>query len=275
MYSGQNGNKGLDMEESFSRRHGFYPQEEEIGIRNDAPYDMRGVIVDIAYGRGFSPQTLRPVVCRALRKRPNPNNWSEYPNIDEEIRNLLDDCEWYKVYDVIEEICRSAYPAQVQGFETDINFYFREEGIGWQLISGQIEVRGEEVFEAGLKTARRTLEQSGLQTASKEIHEAILDLSRRPNTDITGAIQHSMAALECVAREVSRDQRATLGDILKKYEGLIPKPLDKSIEKAWGFASEMGRHLREGRTPSFEEAELILGLCGSISTYLVKKHSQH
>jgi len=263
------------MEDSFSRRHGFHPEEKEIKIRNDAPYDMRGVIVDIAYGKGFSPKTLRPVVCRALRKRPDPNNWSEYPNIDEEIRNLLDDCDWYKVYDVIEEIYRSAYPGQAQSLETDINSYFREEGIGWQLISGKIEVRGEEGFEAGVKKAHQTLEQSGLQTASKEIHEAILDLSRRPSPDITGAIQHSMAALECVAREVSGDQRATLGEILNRFQGLVPKPLDKSIEKAWGFASEMGRHLREGRTPSFEEAELTLGLCASISTYLVKKYRQH
>jgi len=90
------------MEDSFSKRHGFHPEEKEITIRHDASYDMRGVIVDIAYGNSFIPKTLRPVVCRALRKRPDLNNWSEYPNIDEEIRNLLDDCEWYKVYDVIE-----------------------------------------------------------------------------------------------------------------------------------------------------------------------------
>ena len=263
------------MEDSFSRRHGFYPEEKETKIRNDAPYDLRGVIVDIAYGKGFSPKTLRPIVCRALRKRPDPDNWSEYPNIDEEIRHLLDDCEWYKVYDVIEEIYHSAYPAQTESFKTDINSYFREEGIGWQLISGKIEVRGEEGFEVGLNKAHQILDQSGLQTASKEIHEAILDLSRRPNPDITGAIQHCMASLECVAREVSGDQRATLGEILKRSQGLIPKPLDISVEKAWGFASEMGRHLREGRVPSFEEAELVLGLCASISTYLVKKHSQH
>lgn len=263
------------MNDSFSRRHGFHPKEKEIKIRQDAPYDLRGVIVDIAYGSGFSPKILRPVVCRALRKRPDPNNWSEYPNIDEEIRHLLDDCEWYKVYDVIEEICRSAYPVQAEKFEREINSYLREEGIGWQLVSGRIEVRGEEGFEAGLIKAHQTLDQGGLQTASKEIHEAILDLSRRPNPDITGAIQHSMAALECVAREVCDDPKATLGEILKRFQGIIPKPLDNSIEKAWGFASEMGRHLREGRVPIFEEAELILGLCASVSVYLIKKHTRY
>ncbi|VEN72763.1 conserved hypothetical protein [Candidatus Desulfarcum epimagneticum] len=264
------------MKDSFSRRHGFHPEEKEIKIRNDASRSMRGVIVDIAYDKGFSPKTLRPVVCRALRKRPDINNaWSEYPNIDEEIRNLLDECEWYKIYDVIEEIYKSASSAQAPDFETEINSYFREEGIGWQLISGKIEVRGEEGFELGSKRAQESLKQSGLQTASKEIHEAILDMSRRPSPDITGTIQHSMAALECVMREISGNPRATLGEIIKRYQDVIPKPLDQSIKKAWGFTSEMGRHLREGRIPSFEEAELILGLCASLSTYLVKKHNQH
>jgi hypothetical protein len=262
------------MTDSFSKRHGFQPKDKKITIRQDAPYDMRGVLVDIAYGVGFSPKTLRPVVCRALRKRPDLNNWSEYPNIDDEIHHLLDDCEWYKVYDVIEEIYRDAsHYYRNEKFEQEINSYFREAGIGWQLISGIIEVRGDEGFEVSLHEAHKTLEQKDLRTAGAEIHEAITDLSRRPNPDITGAIQHSMAALECVSREVSGESGATLGQILKRHPGLIPKPLDKSVEKAWGFASEMGRHLQEGRIPSYEEAELILGICASVSVYLAKKHS--
>jgi len=260
------------MNNSFSKRHGFQPKDMKITIRQDAPYDMRGVLVDIAYGAGFSPKKLRPVVCRVLRKRPDPNNWSEFPNIDEEIRYLLDDCEWYKVYDVIEEIYHSASQHyQDEKFEQEINSYFREEGIGWQLIDGIIEVRGDEGLEVNLHVAHQTLEQKDMRTASGEIHEAITDLSRRPNPDITGAIQHSMAALECVAREVSGESGTTLGQILKQYPELIPKPLNKSVEKAWGFASEMGRHLQEGRIPGYEEAELVLGICASVSVYLAKK----
>ncbi|MBW2202169.1 MAG: hypothetical protein JRF71_15295 [Deltaproteobacteria bacterium] len=263
------------MNDSFSRRHGFHPVAKEIKVRQDAPYELRGVLVEIAYATGFRPKTLRSVVCRALRRRPDPGNWSPYPNIDSEIRNLLDECEWYKVYDVIEEIYQAVSLNSSLGdpaeFDREINSYFKDEGIGWQLISGRIEVRGEEGFEFGIHEAHQTLEESGLRTASTEIHEAISDLSRRPDPDITGAIQHSMASLECVAREVCGNQKATLGEILKKHPELIPKPLDISVEKAWGFASEMGRHLREGRVPTFEEAELVLGLCALVSVYLVKK----
>jgi len=263
------------MKESFSERHGFHPSEKPITVRHDAPHELRGVLIDIAYKIGFRPKTLRQIVCRTLRKRPDPNNWSEHPNIDDEIRSLIDNCEWNQVYDVIEEIFHAASQEIPQGqarkFEEEMNSYFRDEGIGWQLVDGKIEVRGEEGFEVTIHQSSLVIKQSGLQTASNEIHEAILDLSRRPNPDITGAIQHSIAALECVAREICGDKNATLGKIIERFDGLIPKPLDKAIEKAWGFASEMGRHLQEGREPTFEEAELLVGLCASLSVYLLKK----
>lgn len=103
------------------------------------------------------------------------------------------------------------------------------------------------------------------------MHEAVADLSRRPSPDITGAIQHAMASLECVARETCGDPKATLGEIIKRHNELIPPPLDQAISKAWGYASEHARHIREGREPAYAEAELIVGLCASVSTYLSRK----
>ena len=112
------------------------------------------------------------------------------------------------------------------------------------------------------------------QVASQEIHQALADLSRRPSPDITGAIQHAMAALECVARDVSGERKATLGELLKKHPDLLPAPLDTALTKIWGFASEQGRHLRENEAPDIKEAELVVGLAANIATYLVKKFSQ-
>lgn len=113
-----------------------------------------------------------------------------------------------------------------------------------------------------------------MQTAKSEIREALLDLSRRPQHDITGAIQHSLACLECVCREVSGDKKATLGELIKRNPGIIPKPLDIAIEKLWGYSSEKGRHLREGLSPEFLEAELIVEISAAISVYLGKKLSK-
>jgi hypothetical protein len=115
------------------------------------------------------------------------------------------------------------------------------------------------------------LGETGRCTARNEIHQALVDLSRRPAPDVTGAVQHALAALECVARDACGDPKATLGDILKRYPDLLPRPLDAAIEKVWGYASEHGRHLREGREPTMAEAELLVGMASVVSTYLVKK----
>jgi hypothetical protein len=115
------------------------------------------------------------------------------------------------------------------------------------------------------------LEQTPLQTAQKEIHEAIADLSRRPAADLTGSIQHAMAALECVFRVAADDPNPTLGKLLKHHPGLIPAPLDTAIEKAWGYASNRGRHIEEGNEPTRDEAELIVGVATAVATYLARK----
>jgi len=264
------------MKDSFSKRNGFANAvEAEITVREDAPEELRGYLVQLCYECGLKPSDLRAILCRALKKQPDQNNWSEFPNVDWEVNGLLSDCKWYKVYDVIERIQHHlgerSYSADVyEHFHTELNEYFVENGIGWQVADGRVEIRGPESFEVIVRQARKTEHDYGHVTASKELHEAIGDLSRRPNPDPTGAIQHAMASLECVARQVTGDVKANLGDIMKRHGTIIPAPLDQAVVKAWGYASENGRHIREGREPSFNEAELIVGLCASLGTYLIK-----
>lgn len=257
----------------FSRRHGFRPEDAEISIREDAPAGLRAAILQIAVELGLTWSDLRRVVCRVLRVMPDPNNWSEEPNVREEVDALVQGCEWFRVYDIIEGIHADLRnrPGWAPEFQEQMNDYFREVGIGWQLADGLIQVRGAESFESSVRTAESLLQESGRNTARREIHEALVDLSRRPAPDLTGAVHHAMASLECLARDLTGDASATLGEILRRHGGLIPRPLDIAVEKAWGYASERGRHIREGGAPTHEEAELVVGLAATVAVYLVRK----
>jgi hypothetical protein len=262
--------------EPFSRRYGHGPEEREISIRDDAPYEVRAAILKIAEGDlDLDPSLLRDVLCTVLRTLPDRSNWSSYPNIWEECQRLIEQCPWYKVYDFVEALYRqlaeSTDPSRAEKWEQLINGYFVEAGVGWRLVDGQLESRGPETFETAVDTARTSLEDAGLRTARQEIHESLRDLSRRPEPDLTGAVQHAMAALECTAREAVGDVRATLGDILKRYPDVLPKPLDDALSKMWGYASEMARHLREGRIPSRADAELVVGVAASACNYLASR----
>jgi hypothetical protein len=267
----------------FSQRLGHAHADTEIRYRNDAPAELREALPQIAVEVGLGPSELRAVVCGVLRKRENPQNWSDYPNVWNEVNELVDEAPWYQVYDVAEAIYeylrerqhRAAASADKAGeFEAELNATFHEYGIGWQMDRGELKARGAEAYQAVVEGAIDALADQARTTASGELLEAQRDLSRRPEPDITGAIQHAVAALECVAREYTGDRKATLGKLLNDYPDLFPKPIRDAVEKVWGYASELGRHLREGREPGFREAQLAVGMASVAANYLIAHQPQ-
>lgn len=266
----------------FSERIGVPTQSPPITIRHEAPLELRGVFLDLVLGLGLNVYDIRRIACEVLQRRANADNWSQN-NVYGEAQELLDTCEWYEFYDLVEAICEELPTRTARGtdkskgptssLEDGLNAYFSKRGIGWQLRSCRLEVRGPEAFQDIVVRAQAALTQASLMTAAGEVHEALCDLSRRPEPDITGAIQHALAAVECAMREICDDQKPTMGKLLAEYPDIVPPPLDIALEKVWGFASERGRHLREGRQPSFADAELTVSLAAAVATYLVAMYA--
>lgn len=270
----------------FSKRHNFRGPAPEITIWDAAPESLRATMLEAATDAGFGPASLRSVICRVLRVRANiSQNWSEYPNIWEEVQDLVYGAEWFKVYDIMEAI----YGAMSENddrrylsggdrpsmkFAEELNAEMVDTGIGWQLVNGEVITRGAEAFQSTVAEAVSALNTTGRPTAASHIHDAILAMSRRPEPDLSGAIFHAMGALEAVARALVADEKATLGEILKRYPDFVPSPLDKALSQIWGFASNEARHVVEGRNPTREETELIVGLAASVATYLCQRRSK-
>jgi len=262
------------MVKSFSERYGVLVPEKEITIREDAPEHMRDYLFLLMRRHAIPLRKLREIVCAVLREAPDRGNWSENMYMESEVQSLMNNCDWNKIYDIIEAFYSALNLAQKEDFSNEINAYFREKGIGWKMADGLIEARGQEDFEEAVKEVVTELGKKNLSTAKTEIKEALQDLSRRPTPDLTGSIQHSLAALECVSREVVGNKKATLGELINKNPNIVPPPLNDVISKIWGYSSEQGRHLREGRDPQYDEAELMVHLSATLCTYLSKKHMQ-
>lgn len=260
------------MSQRFSDRHGYQAPEKDIMIRDDAPKKLREAIGQLAIQAGMTHLDLRNVVCEVLLAHPDPGNWGEGPNIREEVHRHLTKCDWFKVYDIAEAIhaalSSSWGSGQATMFSERLNQFFREQGIGWQMKEGEILHRGIESFTHSVEVGEKALSSTGRSQAATELAEAVKDISRRPDPDITGAVQHAMAALEATARDVTGQARPTLGKLTGSLE--LDPPLGVAIEKLWGYASNEARHGREGSTLSIADAELIVGVSGAICGYLAE-----
>lgn len=152
--------------ERFSERFGFAPTDREITIYRDAPQELRDATLVIAYEAGMRPSRLRELICRTLRTRRDSQNWSE-GNVEWENEQLIDGCEWYEVYEIIEKIhntdedkfFESGEGKGREYFANEINKFFQKSGIGWQLVDAQLQIRGAESFETSVGDAKMPLSQ--------------------------------------------------------------------------------------------------------------------
>ena len=258
------------MIDTFSSRYGFHSDNPEISVRHEAPESLRGAILMIAERVGMKPKQLRRVLCDLLLLRPDPQNWTDYPNVWEEVTSLIDECAWHKVYDIVEALYAHLVSGlgNHQDFEDLLNQFFLENGIGWKMTGGLILFRGEGM-SIPAEEAAKTLSDTRRVTAASEMREAHLDISRRPQPDVTGAIHHAMAALEATARDLSGESNATLGQLVTGLN--LPQPLDGAIAKLWGFASNNARHVKEGQDVDTVDAELVVGVATAVCTFLANR----
>jgi hypothetical protein len=260
-----------EMNQPFSDRYGYREgSEPEITVREDAPEAIREGLIVVAQETGMATGGLLRIACTTLRKVQKSNNDFNY-TYEDELHEIITSAKWYRVYDICEKIYKFLIgydnsDPRADKFEQQLNLLFREHGVGWQMQDGRIMARGSEIFAQSSSTAIVAMQNAGNQTAANEMREALADISRRPEADVTGAIQHAMAALECVARNVT-ERKGTLGEIIPNLD--LPKPLDEVLVKLWGFTSERGRHVHEGREPRFEEAELVVTVASGICKYLL------
>jgi hypothetical protein len=254
---------------TFLERHKISLPEPPVVVHDGAPPVLRKAVYRTALQAGVSWATM----FELIRTRIVITDYSNSMTLDLIVMNGCEHCEWYELYDFAEAIY-----AYVGGerhvahtFESLLNASFRKLGVGWWMHNGLIERRGSKPFEETVHGALDALDGAGLGTSSGELRKALHDLSVRPHPDITGAIQHAGAALECTMREICEDPKPTLGQLLKDNPGKVPPPLDTAVEKIWGYASEMGRHLREGRMPELDEALLAVQTSAAVTTYLIAK----
>lgn len=138
-------------------------------------------------------------------------------------------------------------------------------------MNGKVITRGDDAFQQVVAAAAAQLHESQRPTAAGHIQSARLALSVRPKANTARAVAHATSAVECVLNAIT-GEAMTLGKYLDKHQSLFNPALKKSLDGVYGYTSDAGaRHGREGKEPTFAEAQFAVTTCAAACTLLTAK----
>jgi len=262
----------MSDQKKFSLRHGIEP-EPNPGLE-EAPQALRYFLLKYFEERYRGYPSMAAEVLEDFFHTPGLRRQFSSPHdptVWERFYRLIAGLKWWEIYDLLETIYKGEKDSyKRQKFVEQTNSVLEKGNSPWRMetYNGVVVYKGSEPFEISVSTAQSALLASGRKTAADEIKKALQDLSQRPSPDLTGAVHHAMAALECVAADVCGEKGDTLGQIVKRHPDRFPPPMGSAVAMLYGFASEKGRHISEGGEPDLKEVELIVGIAATVSTYL-------
>ena len=278
-------------ETPFSGKYGYAPQLSNL-IYEDAPEQVRVGLREVLGKCGYdSPSQQRDIICEALRKRLNPRNWSEYPNIDGEVDRLIHGCEWYTFYDMCERIYSKLTPSAEIGrlkqnirdlmlnpthtsFDKELNQLMKEEGIGYVMLDGRITKVGSEEFDQAPREAAEELDDSRSSVPLQQFKKA-LDFRNGMPPDYANVVKEAVNAVEGVWQILTNMPGTALPTLLSSIEPPLPSGLKKLYDGLYGYGSgsEGARHAGiGGDVPEAEDAEFIIHSAAASIRYAIKTY---
>lgn len=252
------------VDDSFSLRYGYKRKSSDI-IYKDAPQLVRVGLREILVQTGFeSPKAQRRIICQPLRRRPDPYNWSDYPNINSEVDDLIHGLAWYEFYDMCEKIARLSEIKEVgyisQTYESvfahKLNNLFQEENVGYRMTSSYICKVGTPEFDEAVMGALDQLQDPKFKPPLEQFTKA-LDFRNKLPPDHTNAIKEAVNSIEGVLQIATGKLGVALPTILSDLQPGYGSHFERIFKEVYGYgsASEGVRHAGVGGpVPLAEEA---------------------
>lgn len=190
--------------------------------------------------------------------------------IIQNMRKYFFSAQWYDVYDFIEFVINSIKDKDIS---TPINIILERELAGYRLISGSfVPVTDKQEIDA----IRQATEAGPFAGVEAHLRSAIDHLSRKQDPDYRNSIKESISAVESLAKELTKNPKATLGDALSTLEkrGEMHPSLKRSLSALYGYTSDEGgiRHaMLEEPKLSAADAKYILIACSAFINYMKEK----
>ncbi len=260
-------------DQPFSRRAGH--GAEDPVVYGDAPgalrYGLREVLDDLGW---TAPSAQRHILCKALRMIPNKYNWSEYPNIESEVQDLIAIEPWYRFFDAMERIPKFLAEEDVATYYQKMNALFAEERIGYRFESGAIVQLGTEEFHTAVGNARIALGDERFAEPRRQFELGYDFRNRRP-PDWANTIKEAVNSVEGVLQVIYCRPGVSLTAIISEN---LPAELPGGIKQLFrslysqGSGTVGARHASiGGNVPTRPRAELALHVAASLHEFAVNE----
>ena len=260
------------INQPFSKREGL--QGSDTLVYDDAPDSLRFGIREILTVLGYRrPSEQRRVLCGALRIPPDRSNWSEFPNVDEEVTRLLTTVEpWYRLFDALERIPMFLAGEGVETYYERMNSLLSDEGIGYRFEAGVIVRLGTDEFHESVAIARTVLQDERFAEPLRQFGRAYEFRNSFP-PDWPNAIKEAVNSVEAVLQVIYDCPGVALPAIVSQN---FPEELPGGIKRLFGSLYSQGsgtvgaRHAAIGGIePTGPRAELAIHIASALHAFAV------
>ncbi len=207
-------------------------------------------------------------------KRPLNTLSADWGSTHRQLGDYFFNCPWFEAYDFVEFVPSNFPGPENEKFRKYCNEILERELSAYRFVGDKITQITSEEEIAALEEAVATLD--AMHPVTLHIKTALGLLADRKKPDYRNSIKESISAVEAACRFITKDEKATLGEAVKKLKsqvGLHPA-LEKAFSSMYGYTNDADgiRHaLMEESTLSFEDAKFMLVSCSAFVNYLTAK----
>ena len=292
--------KKVQIRNGFSDRNNIDKLNETIQIDS---FDERTriqlyncftyIIADNCYDQSFYCDVLNDVYCEVINGYDMCSTFFCKEKCEEYIKNTFLHDSYDAVLSLVEYlankidseipqykrqyICNNDGTVKWIHFQEEINKLFEKECVGFRFI-------GDKIVAITDRCEKDEIEQAcnaPYNGCKAHIEKAVGFLADREHKDYKNCIKESISAVESVCKIIVGDEKATLGEAIKKLKekGIkFHQALEKSFSMLFGYTSDEGgiRHAKGlfVSEVSFEEAKFMLVSCSAFVNYLIAEYGK-
>jgi hypothetical protein len=197
-----------------------------------------------------------------------PNLYESYGNKGayDILKEHFAKCEWFEVYDLLEEIASDETDLIDKAIREWINNTLEQHNAAYRFVGTEIA----EITDKNEIEAIEAAVQHADSPVRVHIDAALRMLSDKETPDYRNSVKESISAVEAACRLVSGNASATLGDALKRVQNLHPA-MSRAFSQLYGYTNDASgiRHsLIDESSITYADAKFMLVACSAFVSYL-------